>query len=535
MDSHYCIGRLSFFRIFKITAILVLNFTVKYLMNKRIYILILLDLMLIVLSFYLSTLFKGVSFVNYFWNYFYGLSLFTGVWLLTSLIYSKYIYTDYSSLKISTNIFKSNITALAVISMLMFFTRNDYYSRFIVFNTILFISIAEFFIYNLWVVLKRTQVLPEDILGQVERRVKREKRLEHVVQTVDQKRIHSIQKAILADFDRDVYCFLENNTPLFSDKTLIIATTTSFNIANQPDSYFDTIINLKRINDIRRINKFFEEVNFKLPKGGTFVCIAETQEQRKKRLLTKFPPVLNRIYYFFDFFLKRVFPKFSFTKGFYFLLTRGENRVISRAELLGRLYSCGFDVVNEMEIHKQYYVVTKKIKKPYFDLEPTYGPLIKLQRVGKGGKLIKVFKFRTMHPYSEYLQEYVYRKHNLQEGGKFNNDFRVSTLGRFMRKFWIDELPMLINLLRGELKIVGVRPLSQHYFSLYTQELQERRVKYKPGLIPPFYVDQPKTLDEIMASELKYFDSYDKHPLNTDVKYFFKAMYNIVFKKFRSN
>lgn len=504
-------------------------------MNKRVTILIVLDLLLIVLSFYVSTLIKGVSFSTYFWNYLYGLILFSGVWVITSVLYGKYIFTEHSSIKVSGNIFTSNLSALAVVTMLMFFTRSDYYSRFIVFTTILILSGFEIIIYNTWVVLKRTKVLPEDILDKVERRVKRTPKPVITTTNVDPKRIQSVQKAILSDFDRDVYCFLETNTNLFSDNTLIIATTTYFNIANQPDNHFDTIINLKRVNDIRRINKFFEEVNFKLPKGGLFVCLAETQEQRKKRLFSKYPPVLNRVYYFFDFLLKRVFPKFSITKNIYFILTRGENRVISRAELLGRLYSCGFDVVNESEINKQYYVLAQKIKKPYFDLEPTYGPLIKLQRIGKGGKFIKVFKFRTMHPYSEYLQEYVYKKHSLEKGGKFKDDFRVSTLGKIMRKFWIDELPMLINLLRGDLKIVGVRPLSKHYFSLYTQELQERRIKYKPGLIPPFYVDKPNTLEEIMASELKYFDLYDKHPLITDFRYFFMALYNIVFRKYRSN
>jgi len=140
-----------------------------------------------------------------------------------------------------------------------------------------------------------------------------------------------------------------------------------------------------------------------------------------------------------------------------------------------------------------------------------------------------------MHPYAEYLQSYIFEKHNLQDGGKFKDDFRVTTLGRFMRKFWIDELPMFVNVLRGDLKIVGVRPLSKHYFNLYTKELQEKRIKFKPGLIPPFYVDNPKTLEEIMASEMKYLEAYEKHPLLTDMKYFFKAFYNIVFKRYRSN
>jgi hypothetical protein len=80
-----------------------------------------------------------------------------------------------------------------------------------------------------------------------------------------------------------------------------------------------------------------------------------------------------------------------------------------------------------------------------------------------------------------------------------------------------------------------VRPLSSHYFSLYTKEHQEKRINHKPGLIPPFYVDYPKTLEEIMESEVKYMDAYDKHPFRTDFIYFFKALYNIIFKRYRSN
>jgi hypothetical protein len=79
-----------------------------------------------------------------------------------------------------------------------------------------------------------------------------------------------------------------------------------------------------------------------------------------------------------------------------------------------------------------------------------------------------------------------------------------------------------------------VRPLSLHYFNLYSKELQKRRIKYKPGLIPPFYADKPETLEEIMSSEIKYLDAYDKHPFFTDFKYFFRAIFNIIFKKYRS-
>ena len=139
-----------------------------------------------------------------------------------------------------------------------------------------------------------------------------------------------------------------------------------------------------------------------------------------------------------------------------------------------------------------------------------------------------------MYPYSEYLQDYVFKNHQLDEGGKFKNDFRVSPLGRFFRKFWLDEIPMIWNLLKGDMKIIGVRPLSNQYFNLYTKELQEKRIRTKPGLLPPFYADMPKTLEEIMDSELKYLEAYEKAPLATDLKYFWLILKNILFRGARS-
>ncbi|MBN2482054.1 MAG: sugar transferase [Bacteroidales bacterium] len=255
---------------------------------------------------------------------------------------------------------------------------------------------------------------------------------------------------------------------------------------------------------------------------------------RKARILKKYPPGINYLYYLLDFIIKRIFPKFALTKKLYFLLTRGVNRVLSKAETFGRLYSCGFEVLDEKQIGNYLFFIALKVKNPSYPKNPSYGPLVALERIGKGGKSIKVFKMRTMHPFAEYLQDYIYKKDGLQEGGKFRDDFRITTLGRIMRTFWIDELPMMINLLKGDLKIVGVRPLSRQYYKLYTPQLQKLRITYKPGLIPPFYVDHPKTLEEIMASELKYLKAYEKHPFRTDWRYFWKAVYNILFRKYRS-
>ena len=195
---------------------------------------------------------------------------------------------------------------------------------------------------------------------------------------------------------------------------------------------------------------------------------------------------------------------------------------------------CGFKVIGVKEIDESMYFIVQKAKTPSLDQSPSYGPLITLKRKGLNGNIIHIHKFRTMYPYSEYLQEYIYELNKLQEGGKIKNDFRMTTWGRFMRKTWIDELPMLYDWLKGEVKFLGVRPLSLQYFSMYNKDLQEMRKKMKPGLIPPFYADMPKTFDEICASERRYIQDYMKKPKTTQLVYFLKAFYNIILKGARS-
>lgn len=297
---------------------------------------------------------------------------------------------------------------------------------------------------------------------------------------------------------------------------------------------FASVLNLKLINDIRYINKFLETVNAILPISGLYLGKVVTYPNRRAAIFKKYPLILNRFVYFFDYVFYRVFPKLPITKRLYFHITKGKGRVISRAEVYGRVYSCGFEIIDEKTINHSLFFVAKKVKNPSYDRNPSYAPLIGLERIGKSGKAIRVYKLRTMHPFAEYLQEYVYEKYELQEGGKIRNDFRISPEGRIFRKFWIDEIPMLINIFKGEMKLVGVRPLSKHFYSLYDKDLQQERIKNKPGFIPPYYADLPKSLVEIMASERKYLALYAESPLTTDVKYFFMALRNVIFKGARS-
>lgn len=297
---------------------------------------------------------------------------------------------------------------------------------------------------------------------------------------------------------------------------------------------FHQIVNLTPINRVRFINKFLEVINIKLQNGGVLFLSVETIEIIKKRLLRKGHAFPGTIQYTFDFIIHRIWPRLPYARKIYFALWGRLNKRISYAETLGRLYSCGFEHLDEMQIGNQLWLAVQKRKQPELTHQVTYGPIIKLKRKGKNNKEIFVYKLRTMHPYSEFLQAFVYEKNKLDEGGKFKSDFRISSAGKILRKFWIDEIPMLINILRGDLKIVGVRPLSKHYLSLYPEDFQQKRSLVRPGLIPPFYADMPKTLEEIVASENKYIDKYLKYGLLTDISYFFKAFWNIVVKRARS-
>ena len=465
--------------------------------------------------------------------------VFLTIFLITSFWLNKYEHDKEMRFFSMLNMYAKALFYTAGITVLaMYMFQLTHFSRLIILGTMLGIAVLEFLWISVYQAFRMAVIIPEQQDIEHERAIR--KSLENG-KSPEQKPSFTIQnqryrESILEESGNEVLEYLEEIIRLDATGTLVISTTTRFNILNLPDNYFQTIVNLRRINDVQFINKLLEAVNVKLKTSGVFINCVETLCLRKKRILKKYPPLINRVAYFIDSVIHRVLPKVPLTKKLYFMLSSGKNRVLSLAEILGRLYSCGFEVEERKEIGGMMWITAKRVTAPVFDYQPTYGPLIRLKRVGKNGKIIKVFKMRTMHAYSEYLQEYVYKENSLQEGGKFQNDFRVTNWGRFMRSMWLDELPMIINLLNGDLKIVGVRPLSNHYFSLYQHGLQEKRKKVKPGLIPPYYAQfpTPKTLEEVMENENIYLESYFRKPFRTDCVYFWRAFYNIVFRRARS-
>lgn len=302
----------------------------------------------------------------------------------------------------------------------------------------------------------------------------------------------------------------------------------------QADS-FQLLVNLHVLNDQKHLNTYILDVKKSLVKGGVFVGALLPHHYRYKRYLKKNNSfwIANTLY-FFDFVWKRILPKLPLTREIYSTFSKEKDRALSLAEGLGRLVYCGFKIIDLAAVDDVVYFAAVKnggfspVKKFF------YSPIFKMKRVGKGGKPIYVYKLRTMYPYSEFIQDFVYNHNKLETGGKFKDDFRVPVWGKLFRKLWIDELPMLINWMRRDLKIVGVRPISNHYLSLYSAEHQERRKNFMPGLIPPFYADMPETIEEIELSEVRYLNAYEKNPFKTDGTYFLKAMKNILLKRKRS-
>ena len=367
-----------------------------------------------------------------------------------------------------------------------------------------------------------------------------EQRKNAQVQRPDEKRtkasIESIHQSVLSVTTEADYYMLRKKARLDSRLTKVVCDRNRFAFLQLQDYQYKTIVDLTLLNDAKGINRRFCIVNQKLPDEGRYVCCYRPQEYIKQKILNRYPWGLNWIVYTLYFWFKRVLPRLMLTSRLYYDLTKGRKRMLSKTEVLGRLYYCGFEVDEIVPMGHIEYVFAHRKSQPYPQEQiKVYGPLIKLPRVCKNKEIKFFYKARTMHPYAEYIQKYVFdARGGMDIADKSNDDWRITNWGKFMRKYWLDELPMLFNWLKGDVKLVGVRPLSKTMFESYPQWLQEKRTQCKPGLIPPFYIDHPNTFEELFASEDKYLTEYLAHPIRTDIKYFFLTMASILTRKTHS-
>ena len=154
---------------------------------------------------------------------------------------------------------------------------------------------------------------------------------------------------------------------------------------------------------------------------------------------------------------------------------------------------------------------------------------------GKDGEIIDVYKFRTMKKDADDYFENVF-ENGRDKYGNIINDNRSTNFGKFLRKYWIDEIPQVYNWMKGDIKFVGVRPMRDVDWEGYPEDVEGEERNKKPGWLGPQYADSEEGDFQTHVDKLrKYQLEYKKNPTKTDIKYFFRILKNIILGRVRSS
>ncbi len=154
---------------------------------------------------------------------------------------------------------------------------------------------------------------------------------------------------------------------------------------------------------------------------------------------------------------------------------------------------------------------------------PGASPIFVQERVGKNGKKFKFYKFRSMVPGAEKMLGSLLDK-NEMEGPAFKilDDPRITRFGKAIRKASIDELPQLINVLKGDMSLVGPRPPLPREVEMYNEE-QKQRLSVIPGMTCYWQIQPQRnslSFDEWLMWDLKYLSD---RSMKTDIKILFRT------------
>lgn len=152
-------------------------------------------------------------------------------------------------------------------------------------------------------------------------------------------------------------------------------------------------------------------------------------------------------------------------------------------------------------------------------------------RIGEKGKPIGIYKFRTMVDKAEDLIKSFTpeQKEEFERSYKLENDPRITKIGNFLRKTSLDELPQILNILKGDLSLIGPRPIVQAELEKY-EDNKEKFLSVKPGLTGYWAANgrSDTSYEERMEMELYYVDNMS---FKLDVKIFFKTIFAVLKKE----
>jgi lipopolysaccharide/colanic/teichoic acid biosynthesis glycosyltransferase len=140
------------------------------------------------------------------------------------------------------------------------------------------------------------------------------------------------------------------------------------------------------------------------------------------------------------------------------------------------------------------------------------GPsLFAQERVGVNKRRFRMYKFRTMMANAEKLQAELESRNEVSGPVfKIKNDPRTTQIGRFLRKTSIDELPQLLNVLKGDMSLVGPRPLPVRDYAGFNEDWQRRRFSVRPGITCLWQVCGRSSIsfDQWMDLDMRYIDEW---------------------------
>lgn len=160
------------------------------------------------------------------------------------------------------------------------------------------------------------------------------------------------------------------------------------------------------------------------------------------------------------------------------------------------------------------------------------GPLFfKQQRVGKNGRLFNIYKLRSMYVDAEERKAALMAQ-NKMNGlmFKMDEDPRITKVGKFIRKYSIDELPQFINVLKGDMSLIGTRPPTVDEFEHY-ESRHKRRLSMRPGITGMWQVSGRSNINDfekVVELDCQYIDNWS--PM-LDLKIFFKTIYVVLTHK----
>lgn len=150
------------------------------------------------------------------------------------------------------------------------------------------------------------------------------------------------------------------------------------------------------------------------------------------------------------------------------------------------------------------------------------------RRIGKNGKEFNLYKFRTMVPNAQELINNfsIEQMKEYKNQYKLKNDPRVTKVGKILRKTSLDELPQLINVIKGDISLVGPRPIIREELEKYKKN-KEKFLSVTPGLTGLWvaYTTPETTYDERMKMELYYANNIS---FKLDVKILFKTIIRVI-------